>query len=37
MMQQSNNVYTRAFAIRWGLAPVQAMARSLGMSSTSLS
>jgi hypothetical protein len=37
MMQQSNNVYTRAFAIRWGLPAVQAMATSLGMSSTHLS
>jgi len=37
MIQQSNNVYTRAFAIRWGLGPVEAMAKSLGMSSTSLS
>jgi hypothetical protein len=37
MIQQSNNVYTRAFAIRWGLGPVEAMAKSLGMSSTHLS
>jgi len=37
MMQQSNNVYTRAFAIKWGLSPVQAMASGLGMSSTHLS
>ena len=36
MMQQSNNVYTRAFAIKWGLGPVQAMASGLGMSSTHL-
>jgi hypothetical protein len=36
MMQQSNNVYTRAFAIRWGVGPVQAMAQSLGMSNTHL-
>ena len=36
MMQQSNNVFTRAFAIRWGLAPVQAMADSLGMTNTHL-
>jgi Beta-lactamase enzyme family len=36
MMQQSNNVFTRAFAIRWGLGPVQAMAQSLGMSNTHL-
>jgi hypothetical protein len=36
MIQQSNNVYTRAFAIRWGLGPVQAMAKSLGMNSTHL-
>jgi hypothetical protein len=36
MIQASNNVYTRAFALRWGLGPVQAMASSLGMSSTHL-
>jgi hypothetical protein len=36
MMQASNNVYTRAFALRWGPGPVQAMAAGLGMSSTSL-
>jgi len=36
MIQQSNNVYTRAFAIKWGLGPVQAMANGLGMSSTHL-
>ena len=36
MMQQSNNTYTRAFAIRWGLGPVEAMAKSLGMSGTYL-
>jgi hypothetical protein len=36
MMQSSNNVYTRAFALRWGLGPVQAMAASLGLSSTHL-
>jgi hypothetical protein len=37
MIQQSNNVYTRAFAIKWGLGAVQAMASGLGMSSTHLS
>src|SRR6266568_3860564 len=37
MIQSSNNVYTRAFALRWGLGPVQAMAAGLGMSSTRLS
>ena len=37
MIQSSNNVYTRAFALRWGLGPVQAMAAGLGMSSTHLS
>ena len=37
MMQASNNVFTRAFALKWGLGPVQAMASSLGMSSTHLS
>lgn len=36
MMQRSNNVLTRAFAIHWGLDAVQAMANSLGMSSTHL-
>lgn len=36
MIQQSNNIYTRAFAIRWGLGPVEAMAKSLGMTSTHL-
>jgi beta-lactamase family protein len=36
MIQNSNNVFTRAFAIRWGLGPVQAMATGLGMSSTRL-
>lgn len=36
MIQQSNNVYTRGFAIRWGLGPVEAMAKSLGMASTHL-
>jgi Beta-lactamase enzyme family/Polyglycine hydrolase-like, structural repeat len=36
MIQQSNNIYTRAFALRWGLGPVQAMANSLGMTSTHL-
>ncbi|HXL18005.1 MAG TPA: serine hydrolase, partial [Streptosporangiaceae bacterium] len=36
MIQSSNNVYTRAFALRWGLGPVQAMAAGLGMSSTHL-
>jgi hypothetical protein len=36
MMQFSNNVYTRAFAIRWGLGPVQAMANQLGLSGTHL-
>jgi hypothetical protein len=36
MIQQSNNIYTRAFALRWGLGPVQAMADSLGMTSTHL-
>lgn len=37
MMQQSNNIMTRAFAIKWGLGPVQAMATGLGMTSTHLS
>jgi hypothetical protein len=37
MIQSSNNVYTRAFALRWGLGPVQAMAAGLGTSSTHLS
>ena len=36
MMQSSNNVYTRAFALRWGLGSVQAMAAGLGMSDTHL-
>jgi len=36
MIQVSNNIFTRAFAIRWGLGPVEAMAQSLGMSSTHL-
>jgi hypothetical protein len=36
MIQQSNNIYARAFALRWGLGPVQAMADSLGMTSTHL-
>lgn len=36
MIQQSNNIYTRAFAIRWGLGPVEAMAKALGMSGTHL-
>ena len=36
MIKSSNNVYTRAFAIHWGLGPVQAFATSLGMSSTFL-
>jgi hypothetical protein len=36
MMQNSNNIYTRAFAIRWGLGPVEAMAQSLGMTNTHL-
>lgn len=36
MIQQSNNIYTRAFAIRWGLGPVEAMAKTLGMSNTHL-
>ena len=36
MMQQSNNIYTRAFALKWGLGPVEAMAKSLGMTSTHL-
>jgi Beta-lactamase enzyme family/Bacterial tandem repeat domain 1 len=36
MIQSSNNVYTRAFALRWGLGPVQAMAAGLGMASTHL-
>jgi Beta-lactamase enzyme family/Bacterial tandem repeat domain 1 len=37
MIQASNNIFTRAFAIHWGLGPVQAMANGLGMSSTHLS
>ena len=36
MMQNSDNVYTRAFALKWGLGPVQAMANGLGMSGTHL-
>jgi hypothetical protein len=36
MIQQSNNIYTRAFALKWGLGPVEAMAKSLGMTSTHL-
>jgi hypothetical protein len=36
MIQNSNNIYTRAFAIHWGLGPVEAMAKSLGMSGTHL-
>ena len=36
MIQESNNVMTRAFAIRWGTGPVQAMALSLGMTNTYL-
>jgi len=36
MIQESNNVMTRAFAIRWGTGPVQDMARSLGMVNTNL-
>jgi len=35
-MTVSNNIMTRAFAIRWGLPAVQAMASGLGMSSTHL-
>jgi hypothetical protein len=37
MIQESNNVMTRAFAIRWGIGPVEAMAQSLGMANTHLS
>lgn len=36
MIQNSNNIYTRAFAIKWGLGQVEAMATSLGMSNTHL-
>jgi len=36
MIQDSNNIYTRAFALHWRLKPVQAMATSLGMTSTHL-
>jgi beta-lactamase family protein len=36
MMQNSNNIMTRAFAIKWGLPAVQSMATSLGMSRTHL-
>jgi hypothetical protein len=36
MMRNSNNIFTRAFALHWGLAPVQAMAESLGMTNTHL-
>jgi len=36
MMQISNNFMTRAFAIKWGLGPVQAMATGLGMANTHL-
>lgn len=36
MIQDSNNVYTRGFAIKWGLAKVQALASQLGMKSTHL-
>ena len=36
MMQESNNVFTRAFALKWGLPAVQSLATSLGMSSTHL-
>jgi hypothetical protein len=36
MIQDSNNIYTRGFAIKWGLAKVQALANQLGMSSTHL-
>jgi Beta-lactamase enzyme family len=36
MMQESNNVMTRAFAIRWGIGSVEAMAKSLGMTNTNL-
>jgi hypothetical protein len=34
MIQSSNNVYTRAFAVKWGTAAVQAFAHSIGMGST---
>jgi hypothetical protein len=36
MIKNSNNVLTRAFAIRWGLGAVQGMANGLGMSGTHL-
>lgn len=36
MMQESNNIFTRAFALKWGLPAVQSMASGLGMSSTHL-
>jgi Beta-lactamase enzyme family/Polyglycine hydrolase-like, structural repeat len=36
MMRNSDNIMTRAFAKKWGLANVQAMASGLGMSSTHL-
>jgi hypothetical protein len=36
MIQDSNNIYTRAFALKWGLAKVQKLADQLGMSSTHL-
>jgi hypothetical protein len=36
MMRNSNNIMTRAFAIKWGLGPVQSMASGLGMSRTHL-
>jgi hypothetical protein len=36
MIQDSNNIYTRAFAIKWGLAKVEQLAQQLGMSSTHL-
>ena len=36
MIQDSNNIYTRGFAIKWGLAKVQALADQLGMTSTHL-
>ncbi len=36
MMRESNNVYTRAFARRWGLPNVQQYARSIGLTNTHL-
>lgn len=36
MIKDSNNVYTRAFEIRWGPGAVQAMAAGLGLSRTFL-